>query len=138
MSFQVVIPLVPSLSSNHCSLYQSQTTTTNHQLKSSFSSEDCDRRLRICWIQKEIPVSSLSGTMGKPANANDDLPSEFQQLITIDEAVDKIGLGKFQHKVLFATGTCFMVSLITDPTQYYLGQSSKHISTVTLILKETS
>eukprot|EP00554_Chaetoceros_debilis_P006976 CAMPEP_0194073076 /NCGR_PEP_ID=MMETSP0149-20130528/626_1 /TAXON_ID=122233 /ORGANISM="Chaetoceros debilis, Strain MM31A-1" /LENGTH=484 /DNA_ID=CAMNT_0038753033 /DNA_START=138 /DNA_END=1592 /DNA_ORIENTATION=+ len=50
--------------------------------------------------------------MGKPATANDDLPSEFQQVITIDEAVDKIGLGKFQHKVLFATGTCFMADSV--------------------------
>ena len=58
--------------------------------------------------------------MGKPATANDDLPSEFQQVITIDEAVDKIGLGKFQHKVLFATGTCFMVSLSFDTARYYL------------------
>ena len=29
-------------------------------------------------------------------------------VISIDEAVNRIGIGKFQHKVLIATGTCFM------------------------------
>ena len=30
------------------------------------------------------------------------------EIIAIDDAVDRIGLGKFQLQVLFATGTCFM------------------------------
>ena len=34
------------------------------------------------------------------------------QTITVDSAVNCIGLGAFQHKVLFATGTCFMADSV--------------------------
>jgi len=29
-------------------------------------------------------------------------------ILSVDEAVNRIGIGNFQHRVLFATGTCFM------------------------------
>ncbi len=37
-------------------------------------------------------------------------PPELQRVMTVDEAVATIGMGAFQRTVLFATGTCFMVS----------------------------
>jgi len=33
-------------------------------------------------------------------------------IIEIDEAVHRIGIGKFQHRVLFAAGTCFMADSV--------------------------
>jgi len=43
---------------------------------------------------------------------NNDPPKYSQQhqshMISVDEAVNRIGIGGFQHKVLFVTGTCFM------------------------------
>lgn len=45
--------------------------------------------------------------------------------ISIDEAVDKIGTGKFQHLLLFAAGTCFMA----DSMEIML------LSFLTLVLK---
>ena len=32
--------------------------------------------------------------------------------ITVDTAVDRIGFGRFQYRVLFATGTCFMADSV--------------------------
>ena len=34
------------------------------------------------------------------------------QEITVDEAVERIGMGRFQNLVLFATGTCFMADSV--------------------------
>lgn len=47
-------------------------------------------------------------------------------IITIDEAIDRIGTGKFQRQVLFAAGTCFMA----DSVEIML------LSFLTIVLKE--
>ena len=35
-----------------------------------------------------------------------------ENTITVDEAVERIGLGKFQHTMLIATGSCFMADSV--------------------------
>ncbi len=42
----------------------------------------------------------------------EDVVATSEETITIDEAVDRIGLGNFQRSILFATGSCFMADSV--------------------------
>lgn len=58
-------------------------------------------------------------------NSPPHISNDFYE-ITIDNAIDNISIGKFQHLLLFATGTCFMA----DSMEIML------LSFLTLVLKE--
>jgi MFS family permease len=53
-------------------------------------------------------MGTIKSKYGNPSNAG----SGRKKILSVDAAVDRIGVGKFQQKVLFATGTCFMADSV--------------------------
>mmetsp|Transcript_15801 Transcript_15801/g.23683 ORF Transcript_15801/g.23683 Transcript_15801/m.23683 type:complete len:556 (-) Transcript_15801:161-1828(-) len=57
-------------------------------------------------VMNATTSNGANGTMPKSTSASRDDSSK--KIITIDEAVDIIGFGKFQRQILFSAGLCFM------------------------------
>ena len=47
--------------------------------------------------------------------------NSISEIITINEAIDRIGFGKFQYRVLIAAGTCFMADSVEIMLLSFLG-----------------
>ncbi len=90
----------------------------------------------------QTPPSSLSPPASNDLNLNLNLnQNQSQMTISIDEAVDRIGNGKFQNQILFAAGTSFMadsmeimlLSFLTVVLQSEWGWEGEHPIEVPII-----